>query len=41
MNLTCRRCGHQWQNREDRKPKSCPNCKTYRYDEPKQQRPRP
>lgn len=31
----CQRCGHRWANRKPNKPKVCPKCKNYNWDEPK------
>lgn len=32
--LTCKQCGHGWRPTVER-PKVCPRCKSYRWDEPK------
>lgn len=37
MKYTCKRCGHQWTGRLDAKPKACPRCRSYKYDQPKTQ----
>ena len=29
----CERCGHEWIPRVERKPKACPGCKNYKWDE--------
>ncbi len=29
----CLRCGHRWANRKPQKPKVCPKCKNYNWDE--------
>lgn len=31
----CLRCGHVWANRMKRRPRICPNCKSYLWDFPK------
>lgn len=31
MEYTCMKCGHQWLTRIRTIPKSCPNCKSYRW----------
>jgi len=28
MNLKCKRCGHEWISKFDRKPKTCTKCKS-------------
>jgi len=33
MHHHCLRCGHDWVARTDR-PRACPQCKTYRWDQP-------
>jgi predicted Zn-ribbon and HTH transcriptional regulator len=33
---TCLRCKHKWANRKNRKPKICPKCKSYLWDEPRE-----
>lgn len=30
---TCLRCGHEWDSRVA-KPKECPHCKSYKWDQP-------
>ena len=32
-NLICNKCGHTWRNRLIRKPKACPRCKRYDWEE--------
>lgn len=32
MKCTCKKCGYTWESRTDTKPKSCPACKSYRWD---------
>jgi len=29
----CKRCGHEWFSRLNRKPVCCPKCKSYFYDQ--------
>ena len=31
----CKRCGHEWEPRGEKKPKACPKCKRYDWDEQK------
>lgn len=38
--LKCLRCGHEWEPRTSDRPRTCPCCKSYRYDEPLR-RPKP
>lgn len=34
--VTCKRlhCGHRWWPKSDKKPVSCPKCKSYDWDKP-------
>lgn len=32
MKNTCKRCGHKWASRIEKKPRACPNCKSYKWD---------
>lgn len=32
---SCKKCGHKWPNRKDRKPRLCPKCKSVNWDEEK------
>ncbi len=35
--LTCKKCGHEWAQRTDKRPAACPRCKSYYWDvEPKE-----
>lgn len=34
MKYKCKRCGHEWDGRNKGKPKCCPACKSYRFDQP-------
>ena len=29
----CKKCGHKWANRKDKKPRVCPKCKKYTWDD--------
>lgn len=29
--LKCKKCKHSWMPRNDKKPKACPNCKSYKW----------
>jgi len=31
----CKRCGYEWEPRGNGKPKSCPYCHSYKWDEEK------
>jgi predicted Zn-ribbon and HTH transcriptional regulator len=31
----CYRCGHEWTQREEEKPRICPKCKSPYWDKPK------
>lgn len=33
--LTCLRCGHEWEPATADRPKSCPKCKSYYWDQPR------
>lgn len=33
--MICLRCDHHWYPRKDRRPRSCPDCKSALWDEPK------
>lgn len=35
MEYTCKHCGHVWTPRTKDTPKSCPACKSYRWDREK------
>lgn len=32
----CKKCGHEWVPRTEKKPKCCPGCKSYKWDKEKQ-----
>lgn len=32
MKCVCKKCGYDWQTLRETKPKSCPKCKSYRWD---------
>lgn len=32
MKLVCSKCGHTWTQKTDKKPVSCPRCKSYTWD---------
>jgi len=34
MKCNCLKCGYTWESRAE-KPRACPACKMYRWDEPK------
>jgi len=38
--MKCCRCEYQWEKRLEERPKTCPRCKSYRYDVPKSEMPR-
>ena len=31
--LRCGKCGHEWRPRIDERPKCCPACKSYKWDD--------
>jgi len=31
--LKCKRCGHEWIARLEKKPEQCPKCKSYNYQD--------
>jgi len=31
----CKKCGHEWTPRIENKPRACPGCKNYKWDEEK------
>lgn len=39
--LHCLRCGHWWFPTSEAKPKVCPKCKSYKWDETKDEKPNP
>jgi len=42
LELKCKRCGHKWRPRNDKKPTVCPNlkCKSPYWDKPRQKKKR-
>jgi predicted Zn-ribbon and HTH transcriptional regulator len=35
MAYKCKRCGHEWEGRTKGKPKACPSCKSFQWDQPR------
>ena len=35
MTYTCKHCAYVWRPRSEKKPRACPNCKSYRWEMPK------
>jgi hypothetical protein len=34
MKIMCLRCGNEWETRTEKKPKTCPGCKSPYYEKP-------
>lgn len=35
LQITCKRCDHEWISKTEKKPLMCPRCKTYKWNEKK------